>query len=118
MKTTIYLFLTFFILNGWAQAATDAIKFACIDNGLSTHSGIIPMINQVAKKKPVCDVFCWPGRKKAELWNNLLKEWQLTDETMTSFKGNPIDNLEPLAKAGIPIEVFRFLSYLCPTQRT
>lgn len=50
MKRTIYLFLTFFILNGWVQAATDAIKLACIDNGLSTHSGIIPMINQVAKK--------------------------------------------------------------------
>lgn len=52
---------------------------------------------------PVCDVFSWPGRKNAELWNDLLKEWNLKDEDMASFKGNPIDNLEPLAKAGIPI---------------
>ncbi len=72
-----------YVLN-WAYKNTD--KIACI-----------------YLDAPVCDVFSWPGRKKAELWNDLLKEWQLTDETMTSFKGNPIDNLEPLAKAGIPI---------------
>ena len=29
---------------------------------------------------PVCDVFSWPGRKDQALWNDLLKEWQLTDE--------------------------------------
>ena len=52
---------------------------------------------------PVCDVFSWPGRKNQQLWNDLLKEWQLKDEAMDSFKGNPIDNLEPLAKAGVPI---------------
>lgn len=52
---------------------------------------------------PVCNVFSWPGRKNAPLWNDLLKEWELTDKEMDSFRGNPIDNLEPLAKAGIPI---------------
>ncbi len=52
---------------------------------------------------PVCDVFSWPGRKNAGLWSGLLQEWQLTDEEMNNFKGNPIDNLEPIAKAGIPI---------------
>ncbi len=52
---------------------------------------------------PVCDVFSWPGRKRGELWNDFLKEWNLTEEDMKSFKGNPTDNLEPLAKAGIPI---------------
>lgn len=52
---------------------------------------------------PVCNVFSWPGRKNVQLWNDLLEEWNLTDEEMNSFKGNPIDNLAPLAKAGIPI---------------
>lgn len=52
---------------------------------------------------PVCNVFSWPGRKRADLWNDLLKEWKLTDEEMNAFKGNPIDCLEPLAKADIPI---------------
>lgn len=52
---------------------------------------------------PVCDVFSWPGRKNSSLWNDLLKEWNLTDEQMNQFKGNPLDNLAPLAKADIPI---------------
>lgn len=52
---------------------------------------------------PVCDVFSWPGRKNTGLWNDLLKEWGLTDGQMNSFTGNPVDNLKPLAEAGIPI---------------
>ena len=53
---------------------------------------------------PVCNVFSWPGReKRPDHWQDLLNEWQLTDEAMKTFKGNPIDNLEPLAKADIPI---------------
>lgn len=52
---------------------------------------------------PVCNVFSWPGRKGGQLWNDLLKEWEMTEEEMNDFKGNPTDNLEPLAKAGIPI---------------
>ena len=52
---------------------------------------------------PVCDVFSWPGRHQPELWNELLKEWGLTDADMSHFKGNPVDNLAPLAAARIPI---------------
>lgn len=52
---------------------------------------------------PVCDLFSWPGRKNASLWNDLLEEWNLTDEQMNDFKGNPIDKLAPIAQAGIPI---------------
>lgn len=52
---------------------------------------------------PVCNVFSWPGRKDVQLWNDLLKEWNLTDKEMEHFQGNPIDNLAPLAAAGIPI---------------
>lgn len=52
---------------------------------------------------PVCDVFSWPGKKNTELWNGLLKEWNMTDAQMKDFGGNPVDRLEPLAKAGIPI---------------
>lgn len=51
---------------------------------------------------PVCDVFSWPG-KHSELWNDLLKEWELKEEDMDHFKGNPTDNLAPLARAGIPV---------------
>lgn len=52
---------------------------------------------------PVCNVFSWPGRKDQALWNDLLKEWNLTDEQMNSFAGNPVDHLAPLVKAGIPV---------------
>lgn len=52
---------------------------------------------------PVCDVFSWPGRERDDLWNDLLKEWNLTETDMDHFTGNPIDNLAPLAKANIPI---------------
>lgn len=52
---------------------------------------------------PVCDVYSWPGRGRKDLWGDLLKEWNLTEEDMKSFNGNPINNLAPLAKAGIPI---------------
>ncbi|NDV96246.1 hypothetical protein D0T84_15195 [Dysgonomonas sp. 521] len=52
---------------------------------------------------PVCDVFSWPGRKNTNLWADLLSEWQLADEQMAHFEGNPIDNLEAIAKANIPI---------------
>lgn len=52
---------------------------------------------------PVCDVFSWPGRKEKGLWSDVLKEWELTDEQMSSFEGNPIDQLDALVQAGIPI---------------
>lgn len=51
---------------------------------------------------PVCDVFSWPGRHR-EQWKGLLKEWGLKEEEMNNFKGNPIDNLAPLVRAGVPV---------------
>ncbi len=52
---------------------------------------------------PVCDVESWPSRKETKLWNDFLTEWHLTEADMSSFKGNPLDNLRPIAKARIPI---------------
>lgn len=52
---------------------------------------------------PVCDIFSWPGRGEKQLWTDLLNEWGMTDEEMKEFKGNPIDNLAPLAQWNIPI---------------
>lgn len=51
---------------------------------------------------PVCNVFSWPG-KESELWNDVLREWNLSDEDMENFTGNPIDNLQSIAASGIPI---------------
>ncbi len=52
---------------------------------------------------PVCDVFSWPGRGRGDLWRELLSEWGMTDQDMDRFPGNPVDNLAPVAAAGIPI---------------
>ena len=45
----------------------------------------------------------WPGRCREGLWKELLDEWKLTEEQMADFPGNPVDNLRPLAEAGIPV---------------
>ena len=52
---------------------------------------------------PVCNAFSWPGRSRDGLWKEFLKEWKLTDADMNHFKGNPIDQLAPIAAAKIPI---------------
>ncbi len=52
---------------------------------------------------PVCDMTYFATVKDSDLWTDFLKEWGLTDEAAKGFKGNAIDNLAPLAAAGIPI---------------
>jgi LmbE family N-acetylglucosaminyl deacetylase len=57
---------------------------------------------------PVCDIKSWPGGLgkgpgDPASWAQCLKAYNLTPEQALTFKGNPIDNLEPLAKAGVPL---------------
>jgi pimeloyl-ACP methyl ester carboxylesterase len=52
---------------------------------------------------PVCDIESWPGRKNQQLWNDFLKEWNFTGETLDVHKVNPLDHLKQIAKAKIPI---------------
>lgn len=58
---------------------------------------------------PVCDFKSWPGGKKGTgkgdpgSWQACLKAYGLSEEEALAYPGNPIDNLEPLAKAGIPL---------------
>ena len=47
---------------------------------------------------PVCDFKSWPGTNKA-----IMTAYGLTKEQAKSYKGNPVDNLKPLADAGIPL---------------
>ena len=58
---------------------------------------------------PVCDFKSWPGGKgrgkgaKGE-WNRVLKEYGFTNETEAlAYADNPIDNLQPIVDARIPI---------------
>ena len=57
---------------------------------------------------PVLDIRSWPGGKgkgngAPGEWKRALECYGLTEETVADFKGNPLDRLAPLAKAGIPI---------------
>ena len=57
---------------------------------------------------PVCDFKSWPGGKgsgpgASADWQKLLKAYGMTEAQALAYDKNPIDNLEPLAKAGIPI---------------
>lgn len=48
---------------------------------------------------PACDLRSWPGVEREAM----LKAYGFTREQFWAYKGNPVDNLEPLAKANVPI---------------
>ncbi|MEM1295444.1 MAG: alpha/beta hydrolase [Verrucomicrobiota bacterium] len=57
---------------------------------------------------PVCDFKSWPGgmgegKGSAAAWKQCLAAYGLTEEAALAYRSNPIDQLEPLAKAGIPL---------------
>ncbi|MHC4744765.1 MAG: GDSL-type esterase/lipase family protein, partial [Planctomycetota bacterium] len=57
---------------------------------------------------PVCDIKSWPGGKgkgkgSAIDWAKCLEAYGLTEEQAARYKKNPIDNLRPLARAGVPV---------------
>ena len=57
---------------------------------------------------PVCDFKSWPagkgkGKQSAGAWKTCLAAYGFTDVNALAFKGNPIDNLGSLAKAGVPL---------------
>ena len=57
---------------------------------------------------PVCDFKSWPagrgqGKGSPGAWRACLKAYGFTEDEALAFRGNPIDGLEPLAKAGVPL---------------
>lgn len=52
---------------------------------------------------PVCDIKSWPGRKQPELWNDLLREYKITDAQADTLKFSPVDLVAKLANARLPI---------------
>lgn len=77
------------IIYNWAIANPD--KVACI-----------------YADAPVLDIRSWPGGKgigkgSESDWRACMRRYKLTEETAANFSGNPIDNLKPLADAGIPL---------------
>jgi len=57
---------------------------------------------------PVCDFKSWPGGKGEGLgskrdWQNALKQYGLTEEQALAYDKNPVDVLEPIANAKVPL---------------
>ncbi len=57
---------------------------------------------------PVCDIRSCPGGKGKGVgipsgWTDILKAYNLTEETVIDFKGMPIYNARKLAEAGVPV---------------
>jgi pimeloyl-ACP methyl ester carboxylesterase len=57
----------------------------------------------------VCDFKSWPGGKgkgkgDAHNWSLVMKLWNFASEAdALAYKGNPVDSLQPLARAGVPL---------------
>jgi pimeloyl-ACP methyl ester carboxylesterase len=87
------------VLEGFSRGGLYAVNFA------ATHPDKTAALYLDA---PVLDIRSWPGGKGSgagnkKCWDEALKSYGLTEETLPAFKGNPLDRLEPLAKARIPI---------------
>jgi len=57
---------------------------------------------------PVCDFKSWPGGKgagpgDAASWTRCLAAYDMTEEEALRATCNPVDNLAPLARAGVPL---------------
>jgi pimeloyl-ACP methyl ester carboxylesterase len=57
---------------------------------------------------PALDIRSWPGgfgkaERSEHEWQECLKLYGLTEETVINFKGNPLDKIDQVAKAKVPI---------------
>lgn len=57
---------------------------------------------------PVCDFKSWPagrgkGKGSPDDWNKCLRTYGFKEQQALSYKGNPVDNMRGMAKAGIPL---------------
>jgi pimeloyl-ACP methyl ester carboxylesterase len=87
------------VLEGFSRGGLFAFNWA------AAHPDRIACIYADA---PVCDFKSWPGGKGKGSgspgdWQNLLKVYGLTQDEALAYKLNPVDNLAPLAKAGVPL---------------
>ena len=65
-------------------------------------------VSSIYNDAPVCDFRSWPlgsgkGKHSPDDWARLLKSYGLTDAEARTGAQSPINNLEPLAKARVPL---------------
>ncbi|MEE9369121.1 MAG: GDSL-type esterase/lipase family protein [Pontiella sp.] len=57
---------------------------------------------------PVCDFKSWPagegeGKRRNKVWQQCLQAYGFNEKQALAWKGNPVDSLQPLAEAGVPL---------------
>ena len=53
---------------------------------------------------PVLDIRSWPGRnRQSKEWAECLEAYGLTEQSLAAFRGNPLDRVITVARAGVPI---------------
>jgi pimeloyl-ACP methyl ester carboxylesterase len=87
------------VLEGFSRGGLYAVNYAAAH---PDHTAAIYI------DAPVLDINSWPGGKgkakgSPQLWQQALALYGLTEETVKTFRGNPIDHAAALAKAGIPV---------------
>jgi pimeloyl-ACP methyl ester carboxylesterase len=87
------------VLEGFSRGGLFAFNWA------ARHADRVACIYVDA---PVCDFKSWPGGKGKGIgspadWQNVLKVYGLTEAQAMAYRHNPIDNLRPLAEAGVAL---------------
>jgi pimeloyl-ACP methyl ester carboxylesterase len=87
------------VLEGFSRGGLFAFNWA------AKHPDCVAAIYADA---PVCDFKSWPGGKGSGKgsnadWKRLLQVYGFTEPEAMAYKLNPVDNLAPLAKAGVPL---------------
>jgi pimeloyl-ACP methyl ester carboxylesterase len=84
-------------MEGFSRGGLPAFNFA------ATHPTRVAALYLDA---PVLDIRSWPGRdRNSKEWADCLEAYGLTNESLVAFRGNPIDRIVPVVKAGVPIIV-------------
>ena len=84
------------VLEGFSRGGLYAFNFA------ATHPTRVAALYLDA---PVLDIRSWPTPKREKEWRGALDSYGLTEESLKVFKGNPLDRMQPVLRAGIPIIV-------------
>ena len=90
---------------------TVAIAVVLLALLIAVASQLLPLVERNPERvvciygdAPVCDFKSWPGQKSGKAWEDVKALYGFKDDAEAlAFKGNPVDILEPLAKAGIPL---------------
>jgi pimeloyl-ACP methyl ester carboxylesterase len=83
------------VMEGFSRGGLYAFNFA------ATHPTRVAALYLDA---PVLDIKSWPGRdRSSKEWAQCLEAYGLNEDTVVAFRGNPLDRIQTVAGAKIPI---------------